>query len=208
MFKKIVRCRETSSGCPGRARGAPHNRPRQYNQLNLITVAAMRTNSAVVTSLLGGVSMGIIVDSGSAVSMVRKDMISPQMNNVVHIPLHLVKLVTAAGDDLLIVDHIQTTVQIQHHTITHSFIVVNALITPAILGIDFLQQHGITIDFASTPIGISVPPVVGNMVVEPCLKSVLETERTLWTKHCAVVTPLMIRWKISVFRYFSGISRM
>ena len=26
------------------------------------------------------------------------------------------------------------------------------------------------------------------MVVDPCLKSVLEAECTLWTKHCAVVS--------------------
>ena len=81
----------------------------------------MRTISAVVTGLFGGVSMEMMLDSGSAVSLVRKDMISPQMNDVVHIPLPLVKLVTATGDNLLIVDHIQTTVRIQHHTVTHSF---------------------------------------------------------------------------------------
>ena len=148
----------------------------------------MRTNSAVVTGLLGGVSMEMMLDSGFAVSLVRKDMISPQMNNVVHIPLPLVKLVTATGDNLLIVDHIQTTVRIQHHTVTHSFIVVNTLVTPAILGIDFLQQHGIIIDFASSPINISVPPVADSTVIDPCLKSVLEAERTVWTKHCAVAS--------------------
>lgn len=116
--------------------------------------------------------MEMMLDSGSAVSLVKKeDMISPLMNNVVQVFLPQVKLVTAAGDDLLIVDHIQTTVQIQHHTITHYFIVVNTLITPAILGIDFLQQHRIAIDFASTPIKISVPPVAANRVTYPCLRS-------------------------------------
>ena len=148
----------------------------------------MRTNSAVVTGLLGGVSMEMMLDSGSAVSLVRKDMMSSQMTDVVHLPLPLVKLVTAAGDDLLIVDHIQTTVRIQHHNITHSFIVVNTLITPAILGIDFLQQHGITIDFASSPIDISIPPVTDKTALDPCLKSVLEAERAIRTKNCAVIS--------------------
>ena len=76
-------------------------------------------------------------------------------------------VVTAAGDDLLIVDHIQTTVRIQHHTVTHSYIVVNTLITPAILEIDFLQQHGIIIDFASSPINISIPPIADSTVINP-----------------------------------------
>ena len=65
---------------------------------------------------------------------------------------------------------------------------VNTLITPAILGIDFLQQHGIIIDFASSPINISIPPVADSTVIDPCLKSVLGAERTIWTKHCAVVS--------------------
>ena len=61
--------------------------------------------------------------------------------NIVKVSLPPIKLVIAAGDDLVIVDHIQTTIQLQHHTVTHTFVVVNTLITPAILGIDF----GITI---------------------------------------------------------------
>ena len=104
--------------------------------------------------------MEMMLDSGSAVSLVRKDMIPPQMNNVVHNLLPLVKLVTAAGDD-----HIQTTVRIQHHKVTHSFIVVNTVITPTILGIDYLQQHGIIIDFASSPINISIPPIADSTVI-------------------------------------------
>ena len=49
---------------------------------------------------------------------------SPQMINVAQIPLPTVKL---AEDDLLMVDHIQTTVQIHLHTVTHMFVVVNTL---------------------------------------------------------------------------------
>ena len=79
-------------------------------------------------------------------------MISPLITSVVHIPIPQVKLVTAAENDLLMVDHIGATVQIQDYTVTHSFIVVNTLITPAILGIDFLRQHSIKIDYATTPI--------------------------------------------------------
>ena len=132
--------------------------------------------------------MEIMLDSGSAVSLVRQDMISPLMTSVVHIPLPHVKLVTAAGNDLLIVDHIRATVQIQNYTVTHSFIVVNTLITPAILGIDFLQQHSIKIYFATTPIKLSVSPGAGSKIIDPCVRSVMEAENILWTKHCAVTS--------------------
>ena len=153
----------------------------------LIPVAAMRTNAAVVTGLLGGVAMEMMLDSGSAVSLVRKDMMSSQMNNVTQIPLPAVKLVTAAGDDLLMIDHIQTTVQIQHHTVNYMFVMVNTLITPAILGMDFLQQHGIVIDFASTPVKIFLPPATENNT-DPILRPILQTECNRWTKHCAIVS--------------------
>ena len=132
--------------------------------------------------------MEIMLDLGSAVSLIRQDMISPQMTSVVHVPLPQVKLVTAAGNDLLMVDHIRATVQIQDYTVTHSFIVVNTLITPAILGIDFLQQHSIKIDFATTPIKLSVSPGAGGKILDPCVRSVMEAENTLCTKHCAVTS--------------------
>ena len=175
---------------PGGAQGGPQASPAigpDNTKLNLIMVSAIRTNAAIINGLLGGVPMEIMLDSGSAVSLIRQDMISPLMTSVIHIPLPQVKLVTAAGNDLLIVDHIQAAVQIQNYTVTHSFIVVNTLITPAILGIDFLQQHGIKIDFASTPIKLSGSPGANNKIIDPCVRSVMEAECTQWTKHCAVV---------------------
>ena len=98
------------------------------------------------------------------------------------------KLVTAPVDDLLMVDHIQTTVQIQHHTVTHMFVVVNTctLITPVILGMNFLQQHGMVIDFASTPVKISLP-LATETNTDPIVRPILQAECNLWTKHCAII---------------------
>ena len=92
----------------------------------------------------GGIAMEMMYDSGSSITLARKDMMSPQMNNVAQFPLPVMKLVTATVNDLLMTDYIQTTVQIQYHTVNHMFEVVNTLITPAILGMDFLQQHGLS----------------------------------------------------------------
>ena len=110
-----------------------------------------------------------------------------QMNNVTQIPLPAVKLVTEAGVDLLMIDHIQTTVEIQNCTVNHMFVVVNTLITPAILGMDFIQQHGIVIDFARIPVKILLPPTPENNT-DPTLRPILPTECNLWTKHCAIVS--------------------
>ena len=59
----------------------------------------------------GGVAKEMMMDSGSAVyTSTKQRQMSLQMNNVAQIPLPAVKLVTAAADDLLMTDHIQTTV--------------------------------------------------------------------------------------------------
>jgi len=34
----------------------------------------------------------------------------------------------------------------------HDFVVVDSLVTPVILGIDFLQQNVLVLDFTSTPV--------------------------------------------------------
>ena len=38
----------------------------------------------------------------------------------------------------------------------HSFVVVQSLITPVILGIDFMQKHGLVLDFTTTPLLFTV----------------------------------------------------
>ena len=64
------------------------------------------------------------------------------------------KLVTASGKPLSVVDHIAATVQIGQLKVRHNFIVVNSLVTPVILGTDFLQKHGLTLDFTADPVTV------------------------------------------------------
>lgn len=70
---------------------------------------------------------------------------------------------------------------------THPLVVVQSLIVPAILGLDFLQKHGVVLDFASTPIKIS------SQACEPSfsdysenVKPVLDAARQVTNKVCAV----------------------
>jgi len=62
---------------------------------------------------VGEILQDMILDSESAASLVRKDVILPQMIDIEQVPLPLLRLVTAAGDELTMVDHIKTTVSIQ-----------------------------------------------------------------------------------------------
>ena len=134
--------------------------------------------------------MEMMHDSGSSISLARKDMMSPQMNKVAQFPLPVVKLVTATVNDLLMTDYIQTTVQIQYHTVNHMFEVVNTLITPAILGMDFLQQHGLS----------------NKNNTDPILRPILQAECNLWIKHCAIVSFVESKedkvFKTTLFHYF------
>ena len=46
------------------------------------------------------------------------------------------------------------TVEIGQLHVKHNFLVVDSLVAPAILGIDFLQKHGLTSDFTVTPVAV------------------------------------------------------
>ena len=70
-------------------------------------------------------------------------------------PLPQIQLVTASGDKLPIKDYIKVPIEVQGEKLTHDFLVVNKLITPVILGIDFLQKHGLTLNFSHSPVVIS-----------------------------------------------------
>ena len=52
-----------------------------------------------------------------------------------------IHLVSAAGSHLPIVDQVSVTVKLGELKKQHNFLVVTCLITPAILGMDFLQRH-------------------------------------------------------------------
>ena len=69
----------------------------------------------------------------------------------------------------------------------HDFVVVNNLVAPVILGMDFLQINGIVLNFASRPIG-----VLTNKDFDTCtsdtLKPIFDAERKTKAKVCAVTT--------------------
>lgn len=67
-----------------------------------------------------------------------------------------VRLVTASGEPIPIVGSVTATVCIGElrQPIEHEFLVVQNLVSPVILGVDFMQQHGVVLDFSADPVGI------------------------------------------------------
>ena len=95
-----------------------------------------------------------MLDSGSTVSLLRQDCLNGMEGTQTIPSLPMLQLVTATGTSIPIVDYIEATVKIGNKEVRHKFIVVDSLITSAILGIDFMKKHRITLDFNTTPVGV------------------------------------------------------
>ena len=118
------------------------------------TVAVVKSQATVVKGQLGGVAVDLMLDSGSSVSLVQCDILS-NIKNIVDAPqARPLRLVTALGDQLPILRHIRTKVQLGEFDVFHDFVVVKNLVTSVILGIDFLQQNGLILDFNQTPVAV------------------------------------------------------
>ena len=112
-----------------------------------VTVAVVRSQATTVKGELSGKAVDVMLDSGSSVSLVQSSTLTG-MKDVVGVQCaRSLRLVTASGDQLPILRHIRTHVKLGEYNVMHDFVVVDSLVTPVILGIDFLQQNGLVLDF-------------------------------------------------------------
>lgn len=113
--------------------------------LDQITVAAVRSKIITIRGQIGGSLQEDLLDSGSAVSLLRQDILK-QATGIERTESKLdLHLVTAARENLPIVDQVSTSVKLGDLERRHNFLVMTSLITPAILGTDFLQKHRLVI---------------------------------------------------------------
>ena len=78
----------------------------------------------------------------------------------------------------------------------HEFIIVDSLVTPVILGTDFLQGNNVAIDFSSSPVTVSsrkVPTLdqqkkSPNNSEQDLWKPIWEDERKMRNRVCATLT--------------------
>lgn len=113
----------------------------------------MRSDS-VIKGKIGDVIVEMMLDSGSHRSLLSQETLIGMRGMSKANLLVRPNLVTASGQPLTMVDHIEATVQIGQLRVRHNFLVVESLVTPAILGTDFLQKHGLTLDFTATPVAV------------------------------------------------------
>ena len=62
--------------------------------------------------------------------------------------------------------------------------VVHSLISPVILGIDFLQKYKLVLDFTSSPVSVTSKPVDGLETLPKSMKPIVDTSKK--AKICAV----------------------
>jgi len=90
-----------------------------------------------------------------------------------------------------VVDCVQLAVRFNNAVMTHQFSVVNQLITPIILGVDFLLGHNLVLNFSTNPITLSSCSKVIPMATttNSCaeLEPLLQAEQIRRAKFCAVM---------------------
>ena len=95
---------------------------------------------------------------------------------------------SAAGETIPFMGHILLPVKIGQLYVDHSFVVVHSLITPVILGIDFLRKHRLVLDFASIPIGVKSRSTQEEVCQARELELIWKASQKVWAKTCAVVS--------------------
>ena len=137
-----------------------------------VTVTTIKNKATVVMGEVESMSVAVMFDSGSAVSLLRKrDMVQIKSVQCLKSDPH-VKLITASGDPLSIVDYVKNTVQVDSFKTEHEFVVFESLIYSVILGIDFLQQNELVSSFTTIPVSVchsgkklNFTPQIGHMAL-------------------------------------------
>ena len=139
----------------------------------------------------------MMLDSGSAVSLVREDTL-PEVQGIERLPPTQMRLVTASGEPMAVIGHIRTSVQLglEADHMTHNFLVVGNLVAPVILGVDFLQKHKVILDFASNPVAVQTKEKTKALAsngtlgehFEAQVQAILQSERSSKVKRYTVAT--------------------
>ena len=115
-------------------------------------VASISCDMALMSGLWGGATTKLMLDSGSSVSLVKKDFVDNKPVKFTRLITNThINLVTASGDHIPIVDQVEAIVTIGSHTGSHTFLIVHDLTAPVILGLDFFRANKLAIDFTTVP---------------------------------------------------------
>ena len=118
--------------------------------------AAVHPTTAVIQGILGNKEVNMMMDSGSSISLIEQS-VAASFPTEASRTESSVRLVSAAGDSIPTLGSITLSVCLGPLRTNHSLVIVHSLISPVILGLDFLCKHRITVDFSSSPITLVFP---------------------------------------------------
>ena len=126
--------------------------------VTMVTTTKSKLATCILKGELCGVQVNIMLDSGSSVSLIRQDIarkITP-VQVTKQSDSNKITLVTASGAALPILQQVEARVSFDglESPVSHSFLVVKSLISPVIVGVDFLQQQHLSLDFSYCPVRV------------------------------------------------------
>ena len=186
MWKKWTFCKRLLVGKWQRGASEGAETPRKpISPMNVVSVvvAALKSNAAITHGMVGKMEVDIMLDSGSSVSLIQEGVATDFLGEKTPSPVGLT-LVSAAGEDIPVLGCITVPLGIGSLQVSHSLIIVQSLIAPVILGLDFLQKHRLVLDFASSPVKISLCTDHSTSMKD--VKPMLDTARQVKNKICAV----------------------
>ena len=118
---------------------------------SVVVVVALRSQAATTLGMTGGVEVEITLDLGSSVLLIQRTV---KAKGVIRLDnVRPLQLIMPSGEDMPIVEQV---IRLGELGLMHKFVVVENLACPAIVGMDFLQEYGLVLDFTS-PIGRGPP---------------------------------------------------
>ena len=124
----------------------------------MVTTTKSKLATCILKGELCGVQVNIMLDSGSSVSLIRQDIVMKitPVQVTKQSDSNKIKLVTASGAALPILQQVEARVSFDglESPVSHSFLVVKSLISPVIVGVDFLQQQHLSLDFSYCPVRV------------------------------------------------------
>jgi len=139
-------------GVPEGAR-TPHVQELSAVKVTGAITAAVQPSAAVTKGMICEREVDMMLDTGSSISLIEESVAAAFSREDI-IPSN-VKLVSAAGNSIPVLGCITLPIQLGNLTARHSLVVVRSLISPVILGLDFLQTNEIVLDFTSKALKIS-----------------------------------------------------
>ena len=128
-----------------------------------------------------------MLDSGASISLIQESF-AADLLGAQHPTPEGVQVVSATGEPIPVVGRVVLPVRIGQAEVDHPLVVVCSLITPVILGIDFLQTHGLVLDFTTTPVRVTTHPAPEKGSARDMLEPILEAARKTKAKVCTLGT--------------------